>query len=102
MRYALATAVCLLSANGAMAADMEKECAVQGALAQSVADERSKGTSQRKALRLVSGGLTEDAAKYADFVPTLVAYIYEQVPANLIDENVGEVWRTQCLAAVQK
>jgi hypothetical protein len=94
-------AVVACSAGAASAQDMARECAIQAGLAQAVADARINGTGQRKAQRVLTKGLSEEAQKYADFMPMLVAYIYEQVPAELVDDKVGAAWEAQCLEAAK-
>lgn len=89
----------LCVATPVAAQDMKAECAIQGVLAQSVADEKLAGTRKRKAERMILKGLSEDAQKYKTVVPMLVDYVYEQLPAAMVTEDFGATWETQCLEA---
>jgi hypothetical protein len=100
-RTAFALSLCLTASPLLAEPDMTKECAVQAGLAQTIADFRLAGTSSRKAERTVLKSLTEESQKYADFVPMLVAFLYDQTPIEAVNDQVGASWEAQCLAAAK-
>lgn len=101
MRVFLAFALTLSTASVAHAADMTRECAVQGALIQLITDHRLDGKTGRRTERLIKKGMTEEARKYEDVLPDMVDYIFKMVPQEHLDDEMGKVWETQCLAAAQ-
>lgn len=85
---------------GAVQAQTAAECATQGSIIQRFADYRMEGVGKNRAERLVRRALAEHAQKYVPALPHMADFVYMSVAETQLDDQVGAVFRDQCIAAL--
>lgn len=78
------------------------DCATQGDIIQRFADYRMEGVGRNRAERLIRRALADHAQKYVPALPHMADFVYMSVGETQLDDQVGEVFRAQCLEALPK
>ena len=78
------------------------ECATQADIIQRFADYRMEGVNRNRAERLIRRALADHAQKYVPALPHMADFVYMSVGETQLDDQVGEVFRAQCVEALPK
>lgn len=82
------------------AAETEEEsCAYQGAVVASVQSARIAKVRERKVAETIAALDPTWPEKYNNIIPLVTPWVYE-LPKDQLDQDLGQVWVEQCLAAI--
>lgn len=83
-------------------AQTASDCATQADIIQRFADYRMEGVGRNRAERLIRRALADHAQKYVPALPHMADFVYMSVGETQLDDQVGEVFRVQCVEALPK
>ena len=102
MFLARAALTLALTVPVAVTAQTASDCKTQGQIVQRLGDYRLQGVTRNRAERLIVRSLADHAQRYAPAVPAMADFVYNTLSDSQIDANLGEVFRTQCVAALPR